>query len=109
MRLRELRHDLAGWLDSVGVTDDRRDAVVLAVHEAAANAIEHACSRVTIRGARDDDKLIVVVTNNGRWRGPAPDELARGRGLTVMRGLVSQLEISTEPDRTSVRMRMDIE
>jgi anti-sigma regulatory factor (Ser/Thr protein kinase) len=98
---------MAAWLDSVGVPPDRRDAVILAVHEAAANAIEHATGRVSVRGARDGDKLLLVVSNSGRWRGPRSVDIARGRGLTIMRGLMTNLEIRTNPEGTTVRMRMD--
>jgi anti-sigma regulatory factor (Ser/Thr protein kinase) len=107
-RLRGLRHDLAAWLDSVGVDSDRRDAVVLAVHEAAANGIEHANGRVTVRGMRDEEKLLVVVSNSGRWRGARTAERDRGRGIALMRALLSRMEIRADPDGTTVRMRMDL-
>ena len=106
-RLRGLRHDVAAWLDSIGVPAESRDGVVLAVHEAAANAIEHATGRVTVRGAHDGEKLLLVVSNTGRWRGSHPVDLARGRGLTIMRALMNNLEIRTDPEGTTVRMRMD--
>jgi anti-sigma regulatory factor (Ser/Thr protein kinase) len=106
-RLRGLRHDVAAWLDSIGVPADSRDGVVLAVHEAAANAIEHATGRVTVRGAHDGDKLLLVVSNTGRWRGSRPVDLSRGRGLTIMRALMNNLEIRTDPEGTTVRMKMD--
>jgi serine/threonine-protein kinase RsbW len=107
-RLRRLRHDLAAWLERVEVPASQRDAVVLAIHEAAANGIEHANGRVTIRGARDEDRLILVVSNSGRWRGPRPANLGRGRGLMLMRALMSNLELRVEPERTTVRMRIDL-
>lgn len=109
-RLRALRRDLAGWLDRTGVPPEKRDAIVLAVHEAAANAIQHAGSRVTVRGARDEDKVIVVVSNSGRWSGGKVEaEIDRGRGLTIMRGLMSHLDVSRMPDQTTIRMRLDLD
>jgi anti-sigma regulatory factor (Ser/Thr protein kinase) len=107
-RLRVLRHELAGWLDSIGVDEARRDAVVLAVHEAAANGIEHANGRVTVRGTRDEEKLLLVVSNSGRWRGSKPADRDRGRGIALMRALLSRMEIRVDPDGTTVRMRMDL-
>lgn len=108
-RLRTLRRDLRRWLERIDVDPAQRDAVVLAVHEAAANAIEHAGAKVTVRGARDEDRLIVVVSNEGRWTGSSPThDLARGRGLTIMDGLMSRLEISRGAGRTTVRMRLDL-
>jgi len=105
-RLRALRRELGDWLDKVGASSDQRDAVVLAIHEAAANAIEHANGRVTVRGAGDEDKLLLVVSNTGRWKGSGPSDGGVG-GLTLMRALMSNLEIHVEPERTTVRMRLD--
>ena len=105
-RLRALRRELGDWLDKIGATSDQRDAAVLAIHEAAANAIEHANGRVTVRGARDEDKLLLVVSNTGRWKGSKPRDMGLG-GLTLMRALMSNLEIHVEPERTTVRMRLD--
>jgi anti-sigma regulatory factor (Ser/Thr protein kinase) len=108
-QLRELRHELAAWLERVGVTGADRDAVVLATHEAAANGIEHAEARVVVRGVRDEEKLLVVVSNTGRWRGPPAGQLRSDSGLTVIRALMSQLDINVGEGRTTLRMRMDLD
>jgi anti-sigma regulatory factor (Ser/Thr protein kinase) len=108
-RLRELRRDLAGWLERVGINGADRDAIVLATHEAAANGIQHAAARVVVRGVRDEEKLLVVVSNSGRWRGGPWDRVRTGSGLTVMRGLMSRLDINVGEGRTTVRMRMDLD
>ncbi len=107
-RLRGLRHELGAWLEEIGASAEQRDAVVLAIHEAAANAIEHANGKVTVRGARNSDRLLVVVSNTGRWSGPKPNNIARGRGLKLMRALMSNVEIHVEPERTTVRMRLNV-
>ena len=106
-RLRRLRHELGGWLEDVGATAEQRHAVVLAIHEAAANAIEHANGKVTVRGVRDQDRLLLIVSNTGTWKGPRPKSIGRGRGLTLMHALMSNIEIHVEPERTTVRMRLD--
>ena len=108
-RLRDLRHDLAAWLERVGVIGADRDAIVLATHEAVANGIEHAAARVVIRGVRDEEKLLVVVSNSGRWRGPPWDEGGGGSGLTIIRGLMSKLDINVAEGRTTLRMRMELD
>ncbi len=81
---------------------------MLAVHEAAANAIEHAGARVTVRGARDEDKLLLVVSNSGRWRELRSNDAGRGRGLSLMRALMTDIEVQARPERTIVRMRIDL-
>jgi serine/threonine-protein kinase RsbW len=108
LRLRELRKALAAWLETVDVPPSQRDPVVLATHEAAANSIEHACGRVTVRAVRDPDKVIVVVTNSGRWKGPNPPKVERGSGMVLMQGLMSRFEIRVDPERTTLRMGMDL-
>lgn len=107
-RLRGLRHELADWLEAVGVASDDRDSAVLAIHEAAANGIEHATGRVTVRGARSGDKLLLVVSNDGQWRGRHARDEERGRGIGLMRALTSQLEIRTGPEGTAIRMNLDL-
>ena len=79
--LRGLRRQLQSWLAQVGVPDDAAEAIVLATHEAAANAIEHAefGTEVTIEGTRDDDQLRVVVTNTGPWKRPRSADESRER------------------------------
>lgn len=104
-----LRRSLSAWLESGGVPEETRDSVVLATHEAAANAIEHARSGngVTVTGERNDRALVIVVANEGDWRQPSKND-GRGRGLALMAALMSELEIHAESRRTTVRMRKDL-
>jgi anti-sigma regulatory factor (Ser/Thr protein kinase) len=102
-----LRRELGVWLEHVGVPDEIRDDVILATHEAAANAIEHAelGTEIRVSGVLDDDKLLVIVTNSGVWKRPRSDDEMRGRGLTIMKALMSDLEIQVRDRRTVLRMR----
>jgi serine/threonine-protein kinase RsbW len=108
--LRGLRREVAAWLARIDVIGEVRDDIILATHEAAANAIEHARrgSEVTLRGVRDDDKVIVVVTNSGEWKEPRSSDERRGRGLALIKRLMSDLEIQVSSHRTVVRMRKDL-
>jgi serine/threonine-protein kinase RsbW len=105
-RLEPLRRRVGSWLDAAGVADDARDAVVLATHEAAANAMEHAqgAGRVTVRGKVEEDVIVVVVTNAGDWREPEHRD-GRGRGLALIRAVMSDVDIETDSRRCVVRMR----
>ena len=107
-RLSRLRHELTDWLKVVGASPDQRGAVVLAIHEAAANAIEHARGKVTVRGVRDQGRLLLIVSNTGSWTGSRSQDIGRGSGLALMHALMSNIEINVDPDRTTVRMRLDI-
>jgi serine/threonine-protein kinase RsbW len=108
--LRGLRRELREWLLRNQVAEDSRDEIILATHEAAANAIEHAQSgsEVTIRGVRESSKVVIVVTNTGAWARPRSPDEARGRGLDLMKQLMTDLEIHAKPQRTVVRMWKDL-
>jgi serine/threonine-protein kinase RsbW len=105
-RLAALRRDLDGWLAKRDLSDGIRSSVVLATHEAAANAIEHAapCEWVEVRAGIDDENLTVAVRDTGVWKHASLDNDQRGRGLIMIKALVPRVEIITEPDGTIVRM-----
>jgi len=70
--------------------------VVLAVNEAAANAIEHGYQHgegpVEITGDLTDHVLRLSVVDHGDWRTGRPDP-TRGRGLPLMRTLMDDVDI----------------
>ena len=106
--LQEFRRRLTGWLEKAGVSRQGRDAILLAAHEAAANGIEHAAREgpVTVLGRVEPDAILIEVMSAGRWGAhlhEASDE--RGRGLILMRRLMSEVEIVAEAERTTVRLR----
>jgi serine/threonine-protein kinase RsbW len=105
-----LRRQLAVWLEQVGVTDEVRNDVILATHEAAANAIEHAqfSTEVTVSLVHDEGKLLVIVTNRGVWKRPRSTDYTRGRGLALMQALMSNVEIQVRNRGTVLRMRKDL-
>lgn len=105
-----LRRQLCVWLEQVGVTDEVRSDVILATHEAAANAIEHAQfgTEVTVSLVHDERKLLVIVTNRGVWKRLRSTDSARGRGIALMQALMSEVEIEVRNRRTVLRMRKDI-
>ena len=106
--LGDLRRALTAWLSDAGVPDARRAGAVLATHEAAANAIEHADSDgpIEVRAQLCDGTLTIEVSDSGRWKAPThlPADDERGMGLSVIEGLVSELEIRTDSHGTTLRM-----
>ena len=94
--LRGIRQALGTWLDGQGAPSDVGAEIALAVHEAAANAVEHAYPRgpgeLIVRARRDDGRLVVVVEDEGEWRPPSRTD-QRGRGLALMHGLMDDVEI----------------
>ena len=88
--LYRLRHAMAGYLSALPLEPDRRDEIVLAVGEAAANAVEHAYTDEPEPGPlevtfwTDSDAIWVEVRDHGRWREPRPRPRAPGQGLGIV-------------------------
>src|SRR5690242_17971506 len=105
--LAPLRLALDAWLVGGGMTEPPRAAVVLATHEAVANAIQHAGSAapVHVRAESDSDGVVIEVSDDGNWKPPTePPSEERGRGLTLIRSLVSDAQIRTGQRGTTVRI-----
>jgi anti-sigma regulatory factor (Ser/Thr protein kinase) len=105
--LRGFRRQLVAWLEGASLDQQTRDAIVLAAHEATANAIEHGVAPVSVVGRMEPEVILIEVISAGRWAahpGMRSDE--RGRGLSLMRGLLSDVQILAEEERTIVRLRM---
>ena len=106
--LASLRRTLRGWLERLGASEFETYDVLVAVTEAAANAIEHAYgpSDATFEveaGASPDGEVWLVVRDQGRWRPPRGHN--RGRGTLLMQELMDHFEVSTGEHGTEVRMR----
>lgn len=102
-----LRRSLADWLLRAEVEPSASAAVILATHEAAANAMEHAHAAPSVTGSCDQDRVTVVVRNAGEWKESDGSEY-RGRGLILMRGLMSQVDIGSGPGGSVVRMQLTL-
>jgi anti-sigma regulatory factor (Ser/Thr protein kinase) len=106
--LRELRRSLAGWLERHGASPDARDAVVLATHEAAINAIEHGHARETkVTAAMAADGVDVTVINaGGPWPATEARNEERGRGIALIKGLMTETAIHNDGRTTTAVMRL---
>jgi PAS domain S-box-containing protein len=103
---RRVRHEFEHWLGEIGVTEDERNDIVLALGEAVANSIEHGYDdgtggAISVEAERRSDGMRIVVQDRGRWRVPRADA-NRGRGVPIMRQCVDNVEISTTPTGTTV-------
>jgi anti-sigma regulatory factor (Ser/Thr protein kinase) len=81
--------------------------ITLTICEAAGNAIEHAYgpgdATFDVEASLDSDELTATVTDRGHWRERRGAH--RGRGLSIIEGLMDQVEVSSEQGGTVVRMR----
>jgi anti-anti-sigma factor len=109
-----VRRRLAGWLAALGMGEQDRVGVMVAVGEACANAVEHAYrgqepGRMRVHAQVDvDGVLTVTVRDEGTWRPPDRDPGDRGRGLLIMRQLVDRVVLEEEHGTTvtlSLRLR----
>jgi anti-sigma regulatory factor (Ser/Thr protein kinase) len=108
--LAEIRLVLRRWLRHHGASAAQTLEITLAVSEACTNAIEHAYSpapaEFTLHAAAKDGRLTFVVTDAGRWRAPRGED--RGRGLTIIRAAMDEVEINTSGTGTEITMNRRI-
>ncbi|GAA1304820.1 ATP-binding protein [Saccharothrix xinjiangensis] len=109
--LAAVRAQLNDWLDRAGLTEDDRYDLLIAVNEAASNAVEHAYGPDQTGGvvhveadARPDGSVRVVVTDHGTWRVPPAALSTRGRGLLLMRENVDEVLVDRRPTGTTVTL-----
>ncbi|NYF59761.1 SpoIIE family protein phosphatase [Micromonospora purpureochromogenes] len=108
-QLSPTREALRGWLAGLGVGASDVEAVLIAVGEACANAIEHGYrfapgATVTVRGRLRAGRLEVEVTDSGGWREVGADGGERGRGRLIMARLMDEAVIDGTPQGTVVRL-----
>jgi anti-sigma regulatory factor (Ser/Thr protein kinase) len=102
-----LRRRLGRFLHAAGADDAETYEITLTICEAAGNAIEHAYgpgdATFDVEASLDSDEVVATVSDKGHWRERRGAH--RGRGLNIIEGLMDDVQVSTEPDGTVVRMR----
>ncbi|HKP92073.1 MAG TPA: SpoIIE family protein phosphatase [Thermoleophilaceae bacterium] len=105
--LSAMRRSLRSWLLASGADEDTAYDVLLAVGEAAANAVEHAYGPVdrefAVTAEREGDDGVFTVADRGRWRPPRGNN--RGRGLALMRDLMDDVQVDSDGEGTVVTLR----
>lgn len=112
-----VRASVHDWLSAHMADESRRHQIVLAVHEAVANAVEHGGAGevpevvVVVELSLRPGAVEVIVRDDGRWQERDPFHLEwedeRGRGLSIIDRLASQASIDRGRG-TVVRMRFDL-
>jgi anti-anti-sigma factor len=108
--LRQVRARVTQWLDAAGVTGQDGVALQHAVGELAANVVEHAYrgaaepGELSVDAALGRDACVrVVVRDDGQWQAATPGD-GRGRGLSMVTGLVDELTIEHPAGPTTVSL-----
>ncbi|WP_278264494.1 SpoIIE family protein phosphatase [Nocardia sp. AG03] len=104
-----LRRGLYRWFATAAVPHDLAADLVAAANEACSNSVEHAYrdsepGRVTLTATCEGDRVVLEVTDYGRWIPTPTDPGFRGRGVEMMRVLTEDLEFTQDDSGTRVRM-----
>ena len=108
------RRALRGWLKRAGVDPDETMKVLIAAGEAIANAIEHGHrdspnGRVRLDAITLVDQVLLTIIDTGGWKTPEPaSNPHRGRGITLMRGLMQDVTIEPDAAGTTVHLTAKI-
>jgi serine/threonine-protein kinase RsbW len=108
-----IRAQVRRWLAPLRLDEETEQDLILAVNEAASNAIEHAYTAprpgpadlVEVSFWTTPRHLYLEVADHGRWLRRATEPDHRGRGILIMRQTVESVYIHTDPDGTRVRLR----
>ena len=107
-QLAPIRTQVRGWLAPLVLPGDAEDDIVLAVSEAATNCVEHAYPAGTSGGTvrahlldRSPASLPRVV-DHGTWQPPADQPAHRGRGIEMMRRVMTTVLIHYDRRGTRV-------
>jgi anti-sigma regulatory factor (Ser/Thr protein kinase) len=110
----DTRHLLERWLRDLCWPTTERINIVVAVNEALTNVADHAYPRgSTVGGAQlyaweaveqGQCRIVVVITDYGRWKPAAVDADYRSRGLSTMAACMDSLHLEVTPRGTTVVM-----
>lgn len=109
-----LRTAVQGQAAAAGLSADRADDLAHAVHESAANSIQHGGGRGVLRSWRDAQALVVEVRDEGRLSDPlvgrrTPSLRAEGgRGVYLVHRLCDLVRLRSGDSGTRVRMVMRV-
>jgi anti-sigma regulatory factor (Ser/Thr protein kinase) len=112
-QLAVIRRELAGWLAPLQLTDHETADVVLAVDEAAANAVRHAYGPdesgvVELTLWTEGGTLSIEVVDHGHWRPPPAEPTSGGRGIALMNVMSESVLIHYDERGSRVLLRHTI-
>ncbi len=105
-----IRHAFGGFAEALSVDEQTLADIKLAVTEACTNVVIHAYEDgedgdLEVDASIDDERLTVIIRDNGRGIVPRPDSPGLGLGLPLIATLADSLELGKDHgDHTEVRM-----
>lgn len=109
-QLAPARSALRKWLTRTRLAPDQTMDVLVAAGEAVCNAIEHGHrhspgGNVMMNAAVVQDHVRLTIVDSGTWKDVVTATPSnRGRGITMMRGLMEDVDIERSPVGTTVRL-----
>ena len=114
-QLAVIRRELSGWLAPLALTEMEVADVVLAVDEAAANAVRHAygsdeagvveLTLWTEAETTESATLCIEVVDHGSWRPPTDRPREGGRGIPLMSHMAESVLIRFDDRGSRVLLR----
>jgi anti-sigma regulatory factor (Ser/Thr protein kinase) len=108
--LAQLRRRLARFLHATGASEVDQYEITLTICEAAGNAIEHAYgpgdATYEVEVDFDRGELTASVRDTGSWRKKRGEH--RGRGLSIIKDLMDEVEVEHKDGGTLIRMKRRI-
>lgn len=109
------RRAMEEYLDEAGLVGDEREDLVLALDEACANVIRHAfpggSGRISMTAELREEQVVVEVEDDGVGFDasvprpmPGPYDTS-GRGLSIIRDVMTSVDVDSSPGGTRVVMR----
>ena len=112
--LTAIRHAVTGYADRAGVSQRSRDAIALAVSEAASNAIIHGFLEAEEPGhviitasLLDPERMRIVVADNGCGMQPRVDSPGLGLGLPLIAQLAERVDFDGNGNGRGTTVTMD--
>ena len=115
----QTRRTVSGYLEQMGVATDVVDDVVLALDEACTNVMRHAFAGDTelfrLTAELSGDEIVVIVEDDGvglpvsklhEPLGAVEPTATSGRGLQMIRSLMTDVALETTPLRQGTRLEM---
>jgi anti-sigma regulatory factor (Ser/Thr protein kinase) len=106
--LAALRAEVRRWLAPLALPGHAGHDLLLAVHEAASNCVEHAYTSATVDGTveltfwTETHSVCVEIVDHGAWRTPTGELSGGGRGIEIMRRLIPMVLIHCDRRGTRV-------
>jgi len=112
----QTRHMLSGYLAEMGIDEEDASDAALALSEACANVMRHAFATAGhsfhLTAELDPEEVVLVVEDDGIGLPPGSGDVmpepsaTAGRGLQLIRQLMTSVEMETAPARQGTRLAM---